>query len=162
MKTILMLLLLFSLLICSHSYSQKKYGYAVLYARCSKTDPQRDRIYFSPIIELSVLNFKEYIAGIDPSIPAYSVRYYNYAILKWFEKLLKEKYNVAINDPEKYERQSTAIVFNPNGNCNADNTNTYCFFTDKLQLVDQRNLSIIENKSPAQVGNVCEVTDLQQ
>src|SRR6187401_1561228 len=92
------------LLFSFFSHAQIKYGYTVLYARCGGDDSQRDKVYFSPIIELDRLNFPKFTDGVDPAIPRLSIRYYNYAIAKWFEIYLKDKYRIAVNDPEKYER----------------------------------------------------------
>ncbi|CAN5462228.1 hypothetical protein BH11BAC3_BH11BAC3_31400 [soil metagenome] len=157
MKKILMLLIIFLFLNCTSSYSQKKYGYAVVEFRCSKNDADRNKVYYSPVIELNGLNFKKYTEGMDTSIPVYSVRYYNYAILKWFEALLKDKYNITLNDPEKYERQSTAVVYNKSTDCNDSKTDRACFYTDKLQLIAIRNNAINQNKLPANSNNFCEV-----
>lgn len=155
-----MLLIIFLLLNCTSSYSQKKYGFAVVEFRCSKNDANRNRVYYSPVIELNGLNFKKYTEGMDTSIPAYSVRYYNYAILKWFEALLKDKYHIALNDPEKYERQSTAVVYNKSASCNESKMDPSCFYTDEVQLTAIRNDAINENKLSANSNNFCEIIAL--
>ena len=145
MPTILLLVALLAGIFCSRSYSQIKYGYAILYLRCGKEDPERNRIYFSPIVELDRLNFDKYTDGMDPALPKYSVRYYNYAITKWFEIFLEDEYRVAVNHPEKYERRDSCVIFNDmnNGDCNGDKTNPGCFFTDKQKILTSRNNAIL-------------------
>ncbi|MEP7109814.1 MAG: hypothetical protein ABI760_17595 [Ferruginibacter sp.] len=162
MTKILMLAALTTGIFCFRSYSQIKYGYAVLYLRCGKEDPERNRIYYSPVIELDRLNFDKYIDGMDPAFAKYSVRYYNYAIAKWFELLLKEQFHIAVNVPEKYERNATSVVFdNKNdGSCNDDKTNPGCFFTDKKRLLTKRNNAINEDKLPQHNNAICEVINL--
>lgn len=128
--------------------------------RCSKNDANKNKVYYSPVIELNGLNHKKYTEGMDSSIPEYSTRYYNYAILKWFEALLKDKYNIVLNDPEKYERQSTAVVYNKSANCNEHKTELACFYTDKAQLTAIRNDAINENKQLKNSNNFCEIIEL--
>ncbi len=136
-----------------------KYGYAVLYLRCGNDDAHRNKVYFSPVIELDRLNFKKYTDGMDPTFPLYSVRYYNYAITRWFEIFLKEKYQVAINDPEKYERYDTCVVFNNinYGSCSSIKTDPGCFFTSKQQINMLRDQAITESKKPDHQSDICEV-----
>lgn len=154
--------MLFTGIFYSRSCSQIKYGYAVLHLRCGNADPQRNKVYYSPIIELDRLNFDKYTKGVDPSFPKYSVRYYNYAIAKWFEIYLQEHYNIAINDIEKYERNATCVVLNDKlkADCNADKTNPDCFFTDKQKLSLLRNTAISESKTPIHENDFCEVIAL--
>ena len=142
--------------------AQKRYGYAVLGFRCGNQDPERNRLYYSPVIELNTLNFREYTEGIDPAIPLYSVRYYNYAISRWFEMYLKKYHNIQITDPFEYERKFISIVFNTKnaGSCNEQKTDTPCFFTDKNELALQRENAIRESKLPQNAGNTCEVISL--
>ena len=160
LQKISLLILLSTFTCCLPSNAQKKYGYAIIQIRCGKQDPQRNRVYYSPIIELNSLNFEQYTEGIDTSIPTYSVRYYNYAIAKWFEEHLKRQYRIAINDPEKYERGATMVVYNREGECNADKTSLGCFFTNKDQLAAQRKTAIGESKLESNSGNICEVIEL--
>ncbi|MEP7142690.1 MAG: hypothetical protein ABI707_07460 [Ferruginibacter sp.] len=162
MKKTLMLIALLAVIACFNSSSQKRYGYAVLHFRCGDHDPQKDRIYYSPIIELNTLNFPKYTDGVDPSIAQYSVRYYNYAISKWFEIYLREKYKILVNPPDKYERKSKSVVYNDSdkAGCNVDKTNPACFFLNKEELSIQRGKAISESKSPENNSITCEVVDL--
>jgi hypothetical protein len=144
--------------------AQKRYGYAIMGLRCGNQDPERNRIYYSPIIELNTLNFPRYAEGIDPAIPLYSVRYYNYAISKWFEFHLKQYHNVRVTDPEEYQRKFTSVVFKATNaaTCNDEKTDASCFFTDKDELSLQREKAIRENKSALHAGTTCEVISLEQ
>lgn len=161
MKILLFISLLTGIFFC-HSYSQKKYGYAVLHLRCGGEDPQRNRIYYSPVIELNQLNFGRYTDGVDPTFTKYSVSYYNYAIAKWFELLLKEQYRIAVNDAEKYERNATCVVFDDknNGDCSEKKTDPACFFTDKKKLIIHRNNAIHESRLTKNKNDICEVINL--
>lgn len=133
----------------------------MLYVRCGNNEPLKNKVYFSPIIELNQLNFPKYTDGVDPAIPKFSVRYYNYAIAKWFEIYLKEKYRIAVNDPEQYERNSISAVYNKiSSNCNGDKTEPACFFTDKEELKRIRQQAITDSKLPAYEPSICEVISL--
>ena len=162
MTKIIVFVIFLTVIFQSSAQAQKKYGYAVMYLRCGDEDPQKDRVYFSPMIELNALNFPKYTDGIDPAIPPQSVRYYNYAISRWFEHFLKQYYRVAINDPDKYERKFRSFIFNDTGGaqCNNDKTNIPCFFTDKNQLSLMRENAIRESKLPESEMNHCEVIAL--
>lgn len=162
MTKILLLIALLVIILCCQSYSQKRYGYAVLHLRCGKEDPEKNRLYYSPVIELNILNFDKYTDGVDPAFPKYSVSYYKYAIARWFELLLKEKYQIWITDPEKYERNVTTVVFDDknNGDCKDGKTNTGCFFTDKQKLTTKRTNDISESNSPQNNHMICEVIAL--
>jgi hypothetical protein len=162
MKKILMLIALLAGIACFKSYSQKRYGYAVINFRCGDDDPQKDRVYYSPVIELNTLNFPKYTDGLDPTIAQYSVRYYNYAISKWFEIYLKDSYKILVNHPDKYARKSKSVVYNDSNKagCNADKTNTGCFFMNKEELSIQRSKAISESRSPENQTIICEVIDL--
>ncbi|MBC7888003.1 MAG: hypothetical protein H7Z13_08930 [Ferruginibacter sp.] len=160
LKSLMFILLLISLF-SSPTYSQKRYGYAVLYLRCGNTDPQRNRVYFSPVIELNTLNFTRYTVGMDPAFSKYSVRYYNYAIARWFEIFMKEKHKIEMNDPQKYERNATCVVFdNSKGYCNDDKTSIDCFYTDQKKLILHKNNAISECKLFAHSNDICEVISL--
>lgn len=162
MTKIIMFVILCTCLFSMTSSAQKKYGYAILYFKCGTDDPSRDRIYYSPIVELNTLNFARYTEGIDPAIPIYSVRYYNYAISKWFEMFIKQYYNIQVNDPNRYERKFTSIVFNSENtqSCNDTKTNPDCFFTDKNELLIKRENAIKESKLPIYENTTCEVISL--
>lgn len=162
MKKILLLIVLPSMIFCCPAWSQMKYGYAVLHLRCGNDDSRRNRVYFSPIIELDRLNFEKYTDGMDPSFAKYSVRYYNYAITRWFEIYLQEKHKVYINDPAKYLRYDTCVVFNNtnNGTCTSNLTNAGCFFTSKQQLKMLRDHAITDSKKPEHQSEICEVVVL--
>ena len=159
MKKILLLIVLLSTIFCHRGLSQMKYGYAVLHLRCGNDDAQRNRVYFSPVIELDRLNFEKYTDGMDPSFPKHSIRYYNYAITRWFEIYLKEKHRVHINDPEKYERYDTCVVFDNinSGYCSSIKTDPGCFFTNRQQLTMLRESAITESKKPEHQDDICEV-----
>jgi hypothetical protein len=162
MKKILMLIAFMAGIACFKSYSQKRYGYTILYFRCGDDDPQKNRVYYSPVIELNTLNFPQYTDGMDPSIPQYSIRYYNYAISKWFEIYLKDKYKILINTRDKYARKSNSVVYDDKNNaaCNDDKTNPGCFFLNKQELSIMRKDAISENRSPKYDSIICEVIDL--
>ena len=160
MKKIAMLTVLSVLLFCSCCNAQMKYGYAVLHLRCGNNDAQRNTVYYSPVIELDRLNFEKYTKGVDPSFPLYSVRYYNYAIARWFEIYLLEHRKIAFNDPEKYERNVAFNVFDDKGNCNADKTDPDCFFTDKQKIIKHRNNGISESRSAVHENDFCGVIAL--
>ena len=160
MKTILLLFLLFISYFPNHLSAQKKYGYAVVYLRCGNDDHQRNKVYYSPVIELNALNFEKYTRDVDPSIPLYSVRYYNYALSKWFEIYLKEKNKVAINDPEKYLRKDSTVVFTKSDECNPDKTNDPCFFMDKSIIDLQRRKEIDEARLGKHASDYCEIVEL--
>ncbi len=159
MKKILLLIVLLSFIFCYPAWSQMKYGYAVLHLRCGNDDSQKNRVYFSPIIELDRLNFEKYTDGMDPSFPKYSIRYYNYAITRWFEMYLEEKHKVYVNDPEKYLRYDTCVVLQnkSSGSCTGDLTNADCFFTNKQLLKIIRDHAIAENKKPEHQSDICEI-----
>ena len=160
MKTIV---LFFLLIIChffNHASAQKKYGYAVVYLRCGNDDNQRNKVYYSPVIELNALNFEKYTRDVDPSIPLYSVRYYNYALSKWFEIYLKEKHKVAINEPGKYLRKDSTVVFTKSSDCNQEKTNTPCFFMDKSAIDLQRRKEIDEARLEKHASDYCEIVEL--
>lgn len=160
MKKLLLLTLLPVIIFYCSAAAQMKYGYAVLYLRCGNDDAQRDKVYYSPIIELDRLNFNKYTEGVDPEFTKYSVRYYNYAIAKWFEYFLKDRYHISINDAEKYERNSISVVLYDGGGCSGDKTGTGCFFTNRQQLIRQRNKAIEEIRLPKNETEVCEVVVL--
>lgn len=162
MKKAIIFIAVLAFLACFQSYSQKKYGYTVIHLRCDQQDPYRDRIYFSPIIELNQLNFDRYTKGIDPTFPKYSVRYYNYAIAKWFEIFLEEQYGILVNDAEKYERNATCVVFDQknNNDCNNEKTHPGCFFTEKQKLIAIRDNAIHDSKLPTHAHEICEVIAL--
>ena len=142
--------------------AQKRYGYAVLYYRCGKEKPEKNRMYVGPVIELNVLNFPRYTDGIDPAIALYSVRYYNYAISKWLEEYLASHKLVIPGDPEKYQRKFRSVIFNEQqaAECNPDKTAMPCFFTDKAALIILRANDIRENRTPEKENNICEVVEL--
>ncbi len=144
-------------------FSQKKFGYAVLYLRCGDKDPNGDRVYYSPVIELDRLNFYPYTDGMDTAITPYSVRYFNYAISKWFEIYLRERYRIAVNDVEKYERDATATVYyyQLTVPCNAEKTSPGCFFTNKEELDKLRDAAIQQSKIVAGENGICEVIDVR-
>lgn len=154
-------LLLAAGIISLHSYAQKRYGYAILMMRCGDDDSNRNIVYFSPVIELNGLNFKKYTDGMDPAIPLHSVRYYNYAILKWFEIYLRQSKNIAYNHPERYERKASAMIYNRRGNCNNDKTLIGCFFTDKNELALQRTQALKEARLDTNTSDFCEVVDVE-
>jgi hypothetical protein len=162
MTKIIMCILLLTTLFNLKADAQKRYAYAILNMRCGNQYPDRDRVYFSPIIELNTLNFPMYTEGIDPSIPMYSVRYYNYALLKWFELFIKQHYNIQVTDPEKYERKFTSVVLNEKNalSCNDQKTNAACFFTDKNELITKRDNAIKESKLLVSENHICEVVPL--
>jgi hypothetical protein len=162
MKKIIMFMIILEGIACNSSFSQKKYGYAVINFRCGDNEPGKDRVYYSPVIELNSLNFPQYTDGIDPAIPKYSVRYYNYAISKWFEIYLREKYQILINSEDKYARKSTSVVYNDknNGTCDDDKMNRDCFFLIREELLIIRNRKIIESSSPDKKALICEVIEL--
>ena len=163
MIKIIMFVILIAGILPLVSDAQKRYGYAILHFKCGSDDPQRNRVYYSPIIELNTLNFPRYTDGIDPAIPVYSVRYYNYAISKWFESFVKQYYNIQINDPNSYERKFKSIVFNEKNasSCNDTKTNADCFFTDKEELSIQREEAVRESKLPIHEAKFCEVISLK-
>ena len=163
MIKIIMFFILLAGILPLASDAQKKYGYAILHFRCGSEDPRRDRVYYSPIIELNTLNFPRYTDGIDPAIPVYSVRYYNYAIFKWFESFVKQYYDIMINDADRYERKFESVVFNAKNasSCNETKTSTNCFFTDKYELSIQREDAIRESKLPIHEGKFCEIISLK-
>ena len=145
---------------CFDTYSQKRYGYTVLYFRCGDNEPGKDRVYYSPIIELNTLNFPQYTDGVDPAFAKYSVRYYNYAISKWFESFLSEKHKV-MNSLDRYARHSNTVIYNDsNGQgCDIDKTNNSCFFLNREELSRRRKQEI--NESRAKIDSTfCEVIDL--
>ncbi|MEO6723344.1 MAG: hypothetical protein ABIN67_23455 [Ferruginibacter sp.] len=162
MTKIIMFLILLTGVFYLRADAQKKYAYAILNMRCGNEQPHRDRLYFSPIIELNTLNFPKYTEGIDPAIPIYSVRYYNYALLKWFELFIKQYYNIQVTDPEKYERKFTSVLFNEKNSlsCNDQKTNIDCFFTDKNELAARRDKAIKETKLLVTQNQICEVVSL--
>jgi hypothetical protein len=162
MKKILMFIALLNGISCCKSFSQKRYGYTVLNFRCGDNDPQRNRVYFSPVIELNALNFPRYTDGIDTAIPQFSVRYYNYAISKWFEIYLWKKHKILVNTPDRYARKSTSVIYNDENTagCNDDKTNSGCFFMDKEELSIKRMNAINESRSPEYDRTICEVIDL--
>ncbi|MCW3092414.1 MAG: hypothetical protein JWP81_3483 [Ferruginibacter sp.] len=162
MTKILLLIVLLSGICGSRLYAQKKFGYAVLHLRCGAGDPDRNRVYYSPVIELNSLNFDKYTNGMDPAIPRFSVRYYTYAIDKWFEMYLSDKYRVMVNHPDKYERNATSVIFDENNkaHCNDDKTDPGCFFTDKQKLIMHRNKAIAESKLPKHENEICDVISL--
>ncbi len=153
-------MMLLGVLMCGEAQTQKKYGYAVAYLRCGNEDPQRNKIYYSPVIELNLLNFDKYTEGIDPLIPKFSVRYYNYAMSKWFSIYLKEKHRIAINDPERYLRKDSTVVFTKDAACNEEKTSEPCFFTDKAELDLQRRKEIDNHRLTEYAPNFCEVIEL--
>lgn len=159
MKTLLLAFLFIYPAFFHTASGQKKYGYAVVYMRCGADDNLRNTVYFSPVIELNALNFEKYTSGIDASIPLYSVRYYNYALSKWFEIYLKEKHKVLINDPEKYLRKDSTIVFTRSADCNPDKTNEACFFMHRDQLEQMRRKQIDEAKLSEHSPEYCEIID---
>ncbi|MEJ7586193.1 MAG: hypothetical protein WKI04_01400 [Ferruginibacter sp.] len=162
MIKVLMLVTLFSGNCWFKIYAQKKYGYTILHFRCGNSDPQKDRIYYSPLVELNTLNFPEYTMGMDPSIIPHSARYYNYAISKWFEIYLKDKYKIRINSPDKYARKSITAVYNntKQADCNDDKTSPGCFFLNREELSVQRKDAINKSRAPDNKTAVCEVIDL--
>lgn len=162
MTKIIMFVILLAGIFKFDAGAQKRYGYAILNMRCGDEDPNRDRVYYSKIIELNALNFPMYTTDMDPSIPIYSVRYYNYALLKWFESFVKQYYNIQVTDPKKYERKFTAVVLNAKNalSCNDQKTNTACFFTDKNELTIQRDKAIKEAKLSISQHHICEVVSL--
>jgi hypothetical protein len=162
MKRMLAVFLVIETLACVACDAQKKYGYTVLQFRCGDNDAERDRLYYSPVIELNTLNFARYTEGIDPAIPQYSVRYYNYAIAKWFENYLSDKYKVFINTPGKYARKSKTVIFNERNkaDCNDTKTSPPCFFLSQEELAEIRKSDIAEQRGTTHSGAVCEVTDL--
>ena len=99
---------------------------------------------------------------MDHSIPRNSVRYYNYAIARWFESYLKQRYGIAANDPEKYERNAMSVVLDQKSSedCDLQKTSAGCFFTNKQKLIEQRNSAILESKLPANANLICEVIAL--
>jgi hypothetical protein len=159
-KILVSMMLLVLLIIHSEAQTPKKYGYAIAYLRCGSEDSQRNKIYYSPVIELNLLNFDKYTDGIDPLIPKFSVRYYNYAMSKWFSIYLKEKHRVAINHPERYLRKDSTVVFSKSAACNEDKTSEPCFFTDKAQLDLQRRKEIDEHRLKDYAPNFCEIVEL--
>lgn len=161
MRKIIMFTLLLTAITHYEAYTQKKYGYAVIHFKCGKEIPLKSRIYYGPVIELSLVNFEKYLAGIDPQLPLHSVRYYNYALGRWFDRYLQDRHHLALNDPEKYVHESTMVVFNEKGLCNADKTAIGCFFTDKEYLVSLRNKAIHKSRDPDLADTICEVIDLK-
>ena len=160
MKTLLLAFLLLFPAFLMQVSAQKKYGYAVVYLRCGDEDNLRDMVYYSPVIELNALNFEKYTKGMDPTIPQYSVRYYNYALSKWFEIYLKEKHKVAINHPDKYLRKDSTVVFTKSIDCNSDKTSQPCFYTDKNQLDLIRRKEIDDAKLIEHSADYCEIVEL--
>ncbi|MEO6546520.1 MAG: hypothetical protein ABIN94_00920 [Ferruginibacter sp.] len=162
MKKALLLFVLLAGVFSTLCYSQKKFGYAVLYMRCGKNEPQKNQVYYSPVIELNVLNFNKYTDGVDPAIPKYSVRYYTYAIDKWFEIYLKDKYEVLVNDPDKYERNATSVIFDEQNKarCNDDKTSEECFFSDKEKIAVHRKNAIAEARLPIHQNEYCGVAEM--
>lgn len=142
--------------------AQKKYGYTMLHLRCGDRDAQKDKVYFSPVIELNIVDFPKYTKGMDYTIHKYSVRYYNYAIARWFEFYIYQHHGIAVNDPEKYERNAVSVVLDEKseGGCDLQKINADCFFTDKNKLEAQRNAAILESKQPANANLICEVVAL--
>ena len=162
MKSKLLLLALSGICLCHPTIAQKRYGYTVLHFRCGDDDSQRDRVYYSPIIELNTLNFPQYTDGVDPAIAPFSVRYYNYAISKWFELYLRDRYKILTNTPDKYQRRSKTVIFNESNSvdCNPDKTNAPCFFMNKEELASKRAHDIAVNRLPDSSNNFCEIVDL--
>lgn len=155
-------MLLFTIASCLKSFTQKKYGYAVLQFRCGNDDAQKDRVYYSPVIELNTLNFPQFTDQLDPSIALHSVRYYNFAISKWFEIFLKDKYGIPVNDPAKYARKSHAVIYNEGNKnaCDDKKTNPDCFFINKDELLKKRKGEIMQSKGADNRKSFCEVLDL--
>jgi len=162
MKKMLLLFVILSVFYCIGVYAQKKYGYTVLYLRCGNEEPSKNKVYYSPIIELDRLNFPKFTEGMDPNFPKFSVRYYNYAIAKWFETYLKAQYGVAVNDPEHYQRKATSMVYDnkSDGSCNSDKTEPGCFFTDQQKLILIRKNAITESKLSKNNTTICQVIGL--
>ena len=162
MFKMLLLTMLMTGIHCCSAYAQKKYGYISFNFRCGDNDPQRDRIYFSPVIELNTLNFQKYTEGMDPGFVPFSVQYYNYAMGKWFEAYLREHYKVFTNESGKYARRSTTVIYHEGNEqaCNDDKTISGCFYLSKDELELKRKHAIAEARDSQNSSSICEVIDL--